>query len=282
ARLSRHARGRASSGDARVWHARCSGCSHGDNGASPPRGEVFAMAVGALKHGSRICVGIVGCGSVSRRYAATLGHFGNVELVSCADEVRDRAKDLAERTGMRYTGTTQDLLDDPSVELVVNLTPAHRHAEVSERVLDAGRALYTEKPLAPDLESARRLHEQAMAKGLLVGCAPDTVQGRAHQTCRRLIAEGAIGTPVLAFGAMLSHGHEAWHPRPEIFYKRGAGPLLDMGPYYASALVDLLGPARRVTGDVIFVEGGRSFWSGTRRGDRVELEVPTAASAVVQ
>jgi predicted dehydrogenase len=233
-------------------------------------------------YGRRVRVGIAGCGSVSSRYVETLQHFQGVKLVACADEVPSRAALLAEHAGIRCANTLGGLLSDSSVDLIVNLTPADRHAEVSRLVLDSGHALYSEKPLASDLTSARQLLATATASGLLVGCAPDTIYGRAHQTCRRLIMEGAIGAPLIAFGAMCSHGHEAWHPRPEIFYKRGAGPLLDMGPYYVTSLVDLLGPARHVTGGVVSLARSRTLWSGALRGERVEVQVPTAACAIIQ
>ncbi len=152
---------------------------------------------------------------------------------------------------------------------------------MSRAALDAGRSVYSEKPLGLDLEQGRGLVEAADKQGLRLGCAPDTFLGAGLQTCRKLIDEGAIGEPVAANAFMLSPGPESWHPGPEMFYQRGAGPVFDIGPYYFTALVMLLGPARRVTASGRITRAQRQIKSAPRAGELMDVEVPTHVASVV-
>lgn len=230
---------------------------------------------------ARTGVGIIGCGNISDVYAAKLSALPFVDLVACADVVPERAKELAEKHGISRSLEPDALIADDDVQVVVNLTIPAVHAPVSRQAVDAGKSVFCEKPLALTLEEGLALGEAAEAKGVRVGCAPDTFLGAGLQTCRKLIDDGAIGEPVAASGFMLSPGPEAWHPGPQIFYQRGAGPLFDMGPYYLTALVHLLGPARRVTGSARITHAQREIGSEPHRGELIEVEVPTHVSSVI-
>lgn len=193
-------------------------------------------------------IGIIGCGNISGIYFKNLGLFAETEVVACADLDLGRAQAAAEEHGIANPLSPDELLAHPDVELVLNLTVPKAHASVARNAIRAGKHVYNEKPLTDNFEEAKLLIQEAKAANLVIGCAPDTFLGAGIQTCRELIEQGAIGTPVAARGSMLSRGPENWHPAPEFFYKRGGGPMLDMGPYYLTAMVALLGPIRRVTG----------------------------------
>ena len=226
-------------------------------------------------------VGIIGCGNISAVYARKLAALPFVDLVACADALPERAKDLAEQNGVPKVLEPDALLADGDVEVVVNLTIPAAHQPISLQAVLAGKSVFSEKPLALDLEQGLALGKAAKTAGVRVGCAPDTFLGAGLQTCRKLIDDGAIGEPVAANGFMLSPGPESWHPAPAIFYQRGAGPLFDMGPYYLSALVHLLGPARRVTGSARITHEKRAIGSEPLRGQMMNVEVPTHISSVI-
>jgi predicted dehydrogenase len=230
---------------------------------------------------SRTGVGIIGCGNISEVYAAKLSALPFVDLVACADVVPERAKQLAEKHGAPKVLSPDALIADDDVEVVVNLTIPAAHQKVSLQVVSAGKSVFSEKPLALDLTEGLALGRAAGEAGVRVGCAPDTFLGAGLQTCRKLIDDGAIGEPVAANGFMLQPGPEAWHPGPSIFYQRGAGPLFDMGPYYLTALVHLLGPARRVTGSARITHAQREIGSKPLRGQMIDVEVPTHVSSVI-
>jgi predicted dehydrogenase len=226
-------------------------------------------------------VGLVGCGVISRAYATKLAALPSVELVACADVVQERAKELAEEHGIPRALTTEALLADPEVDVVVNLTVPQAHVEVGLAALAAGKSVYSEKPLGLTLDEGRALLAAADETGLRLGCAPDTFLGAGLQTCRKLIDDGAIGEPVAANAFMLSPGPERWHPAPQIFYQRGAGPLFDMAPYYLTALIHLLGPARRVTGSARITRDKRPILSEPLAGQVMDVEVPTHVASVI-
>ena len=206
--------------------------------------------------------GIVGCGNICGIYLKNCKAMEVLDLVACADIVMDRAEAAAKEHGIEAR-SVEDLLADPRIELIVNLTVPKAHAEVDLAAIAAGKSAYQEKPLAVTREDGRKVLEAASKAGVLVGGAPDTFMGAGIQTCRKLIDDGAIGRPVAASAFMLCGGHESWHPDPEFYYEPGGGPMLDMGPYYLTALVNLLGPVRRVTGSTQI-----SFPSGRSRARR--------------
>src|SRR3982750_3497783 len=167
-------------------------------------------------------VGIVGCGNISGIYLEAGNKWDILNIVACADIDLARAQAQAAKYGIPKACGVAELLADPSIGIVINLTIPAAHAEVALAALAAGKSVYNEKPLALDREQAKQMLDLAREKGLRVGCAPDTFLGGGLQTCRMLIDEGAIGEPVAATAFMLGHGPEAWHPDPEFFYKRGA------------------------------------------------------------
>lgn len=220
-------------------------------------------------------IGIIGCGNISGIYMHNLRSYEGVEVVACADLDRERAVAKAAEYGIAKGCSTEELLADPEIELVVNLTIPAAHADVSIQALEAGKHVYCEKPLAISLEDGKRILAKAQEKGLRVGSAPDTFLGAGIQTCRRLILEGAIGKPLSATAFMMSRGHEFWHPSPEFYYQAGGGPMFDMGPYYLTALVALIGPIREIAGmtNISFAE--RTILSQPKYGKKIKVEVPT-------
>jgi predicted dehydrogenase len=226
-------------------------------------------------------VAIVGCGVISPAYASTLTQLDFVDLVACTDAIPERAAELASAHGIPKVLTFDEVLADSDISTIVNLTPPLMHAGVSRAALEAGKATFSEKPLGVDLDEGGALVDLAMARGLRLGCAPDTFLGVGFQTCRDVIEQGLIGEPIGASAFMLGNGPESWHPHPDLFYLRGAGPMLDMGPYYLTALVSLLGPARRVTGSARISHPERTIGSKPRRGERIPVEVPTHVATVI-
>ncbi|MDQ4078040.1 MAG: Gfo/Idh/MocA family oxidoreductase [Chloroflexota bacterium] len=225
-------------------------------------------------------VGLIGCGNISGQYLKSCATFPILDVVGCADIVERQAAARAEEFGIRAL-TPEALLADPEIEIVVNLTIPATHAEVSLAAIEAGKHVYSEKPLAVTREAGRRILEAARERGLLIGCAPDTFLGGGLQTCRKLVDDGWIGEPVAATAFMTSRGPESWHPNPDFFYQIGAGPMFDMGPYYLTALVHLLGPVRRVTGSTRRSFPERVITSEGRHGERIPVEVGTHVAGVL-
>jgi len=225
-------------------------------------------------------IGIIGCGNISPLYLKSARVFESLDIVACADREPLRAEARAAEFGLRAL-QVDELLADPSIELVINLTVPQAHAGVALAALAAGKHVYNEKPLATDLASAKRLLELANDKNLRVGCAPSTFLGASVQTCRKALDDGLIGEPVGAHAAFLSHGMEHWHPDPESFYQEGAGPMLDIGPYYLTALVALLGPVRRVTGSARSSFPERLISSQPKAGQRIKVTTPTHIAGVM-
>ncbi|UJF32401.1 Gfo/Idh/MocA family protein [Paenibacillus hexagrammi] len=229
----------------------------------------------------KLKVGIIGCGNISAIYMKNIPTFSQLELSACADLDVNRAKARAEEFGIEKAYSVSELLADPSIQIVINLTIPAAHAEVCLQVLEAGKHVYVEKPLAVTREEGRAILEKAQSKGLLVGSAPDTFLGGGIQTCRKLIEDGWIGTPIAGTAFMMSRGHEFWHPDPEFYYQQGGGPMFDMGPYYLTALVALLGPIRRVTGSAGISYPERTITSEKKRGQKIQVEVPTHVAGVL-
>ncbi|MEX1019166.1 MAG: Gfo/Idh/MocA family oxidoreductase [Litorilinea sp.] len=219
-------------------------------------------------------VGIIGCGAISGIYLQSPKTFPILNIVACADLDPAKAQAKADEHGLRALAV-EELLRDPEIEIVLNLTIPGAHAQVGLAAVGNGKSVYSEKPLALSTAEATPLLEQATRAGLRVGCAPDTFLGGGLQTCRQLIDAGAIGEPVAATAFMMSHGHEHWHPSPEFYYKPGGGPMFDMGPYYLTALVHLLGPVRRVTGATRTTFAQRTISSEPLAGAVIDVEVPT-------
>ncbi|WP_199512840.1 Gfo/Idh/MocA family protein [Nucisporomicrobium flavum] len=232
--------------------------------------------------GGPVGVGIVGAGTISGAYLRNLTAFPDLRVLMVADLDTARAAEQAARFGVARSGTAGELLADPGVEIVVNLTVPAAHVEVGLAALDAGKHVWTEKPLALDRSSARMLLDRAAEQGLRVASAPDTVLGAGLQTARRALDAGRIGPARTALALFQSPGPESWHPSPEFLFRPGAGPLLDMGPYYLTALVHLLGPVERVTATGGRLRGTRTIGSGPRAGTDFAVEVATTVAALIE
>ncbi|WP_438449384.1 Gfo/Idh/MocA family protein [Gorillibacterium sp. sgz5001074] len=230
----------------------------------------------------KLRAGIIGCGNISDIYMKNLQTFPHVELAGCADLDRSRAEAKAEKHGLARAYDVEELLADPSVDIIVNLTIPQAHAEVNRKALLAGKHVYVEKPFAVETEDGLAVLQLAREKGLRVGCAPDTFLGAGIQTCIGLIQEGAIGIPVAATAFMLCGGHESWHPDPAFYYAKGGGPMLDMGPYYLTALVSMLGPIRRISGSAAISHPERTITSQPKHGEKIRVEVPTHLAGTME
>jgi predicted dehydrogenase len=228
-----------------------------------------------------VTVGVLGCGAISDAYLRGNDRFESYEVVACADIDADRAQSKAAEYGLDAFDP-EGLLAEASIDLVVNLTPPSVHAETCRDALAAGKHVYVEKPMAASLADADAIVEAAREEGLLVGSAPDTFLGAGLQTCRSVLDRGDIGDPVGATAIWASGGHESWHPDPDLYYEAGGGPMFDMGPYYVTALVSLLGPATRVSGAVAQTHAQRTITSERRHGETLDVEVPTHESGVVE
>lgn len=225
-------------------------------------------------------VGVIGCGNISGIYFKSKQVFPILDIVACADLIVERAQAAAKEHGLAAM-TVEELLADPAIDIVINLTIPRVHAEVSQSVLASGKSVYSEKPLALNTGDGRAILDLAKAKSVRVGCAPDTFLGAGAQTCRKLIDDGWIGEPIAATAFMTNHGHESWHPDPEFYYQAGGGPMFDMGPYYLTALVSMLGPVSRVTGSARVTFAERTITSQKKYGKKIQVEVPTHVVGVL-
>jgi predicted dehydrogenase len=229
-----------------------------------------------------IRVGIVGCGTISGYYFERLQSFDSIDVRACADLVPERAKEKTAKYDVARACSPEELLADPDIDLVVNLTIPAAHASVAMAAIAAGKSIYTEKPLALDRAEGEAIVAAAAAAGsaspVRVGCAPDTFLGAGLQTCRRLLDEGAIGEPLAATAFVMGPGPEVWHPNPAFLYEAGAGPLFDVGVYYLTALVNLLGPVQRVSGSARISRTERPI---PVRGGTIKVSVPTHVAATL-
>ncbi len=227
-------------------------------------------------------IGVVGCGNISNQYFKVSNKLAAIEIVACADLDLARAQAKAQEHGIAKACSVDELIRDDEVDLVLNLTIPAAHAEIALRAIEAGKHTYAEKPFALTVEEGRSILAAAKAKGVRVGCAPDTFLGTSHQACRRLIESGRIGTPVAATALMLCPGHESWHPAPEFYYQPGGGPMLDMGPYYLTALINLLGPIDRVSGEATIAINPRTITSEPMKGTTIDVQTPDHVAGTVR
>ncbi|KNC17873.1 oxidoreductase [Arthrobacter sp. RIT-PI-e] len=231
--------------------------------------------------GEPLNIGIIGCGAIVAQYLKTLPPLPSVNLVAVADLDLARAQAVAaSQDGVRAL-TVDELLADPEVDTVLNLTIPAAHAEVALRAIAAGKHVYGEKPLAATTKEAREVLDAAKEAGVRIGCAPDTVLGTGIQTARHVIDAGMIGRPISASATMVTPGHERWHPNPDFYYVPGGGPLLDMGPYYVTALVTLLGPITSVIGAASHTRPERIIGSGARAGQSIPVTIDSHVTGVL-
>ena len=227
-------------------------------------------------------IGVVGAGQISGAYLSTLRRLSNVEVVAVCDLDEARARTAAAAAPGARPLAIAELLAADDVDLVLNLTIPAAHAEVARAAIAAGKHVYGEKPLAVTTGQAREVLAAAGRAGVRVGCAPDTVLGTGVQTACACLDAGEIGTPIAATAFMVTPGHERWHPAPEFYYLPGGGPLFDMGPYYLTALVTLLGPVRRVVGMAATPRATRTIGSGPRAGAEIDVAVATHVTGVLE
>jgi predicted dehydrogenase len=228
----------------------------------------------------KIKVGIIGCGNISQVYFQASKTLRVLDLVACADLDMSRAEAKAAEHGVQALSVA-DILAHPEIKIIINLTIPKAHGEVGLAALNVGKCVYNEKPLALSRADGARMQAISQQKGLLIGGAPDTFMGGGIQTCRKLIDDGVIGEPVAATAFMMGHGHESWHPDPDFYYQPGGGPMFDMGPYYLTALVYLMGPVRRVTGSTRITFPARTITSQPKHGQTITVRVPTHIAGVM-
>ena len=227
-------------------------------------------------------VGVIGAGVISTQYLENLTTFPDLRVLFIADIDLDRAKAQAAKFGVAGSGTVEQLLAQPDIEIVVNLTIPAAHVDVARQVIAAGKNVWTEKPFALDRQSGRALLAEAQRLGLRVATAPDTFLGAGLQTGQRLIADGEIGVPLTAIAMFQVAGPESWHPNADFYYAKGGGPLFDMGPYYLTALVQNLGPVSRVSAVGSRSTATRTIGAGPRAGEAFPVEVETHLGALLE
>ena len=220
----------------------------------------------------KVGIGVIGCGVISNAYLKAAQRFPVLDIKAVADMRSEAAEKRGAEFGVPGMRVDQMLKRD-DIEIVVNLTVPLAHTDVSLAVLNAGKHVHSEKPLGVNVVEARKVMDLAAQKNLRVGCAPDTFLGGGHQTARKLIDDGAIGTPVAGSAFFMCPGHERWHPAPGFYYLRGGGPMLDMGPYYITDLVQLLGPVASVMGSTARPKSERLVTSEPMNGTLIPVEV---------
>jgi predicted dehydrogenase len=219
-------------------------------------------------------IGLIGCGAISGKYLQTSQNFPILQIASCADINPQAAADKAKEFNIPKVQSVEELLNDDSIDVVLNLTVPKAHAPVSLQALQHGKHVYLEKPLAVTRDDGKAIMAEARKRKLSVGCAPDTFLGSGLQTARKAIDDGLIGRPVAFTAFMMCPGHEHWHPSPEFYYEVGGGPMLDMGPYYVTALMNLLGPVKRLSGLANIAIGRRTITSKPKFGKEMIVETP--------
>lgn len=229
---------------------------------------------------TKLGIGIIGCGNISTAYLKLAPLFKGLEVRAVADINMEAAKARAAEFNVTAQ-SVDDLLANPALDIVINLTIPDAHYPITKRILEAGKHAYSEKPLVLTLEQGTTLRDLAKAKGLSVGCAPDTFLGGAHQQARAILDEGTIGEITTGNAAIQAHGPESWHPSPEFFYQPGAGPIMDMGPYYIATLINLLGPVKRVGALTSSAEPERTIGSGPRQGQKIRVNTPSNIQALL-
>ncbi len=232
----------------------------------------------------RTKIAMIGVGCISGIYLENItGLFTEVELVGVCDLIRERAETAQQKYGIaKVYDTMWDAFADPEVEIILNLTRPSEHFAVSKGALEAGKHVYSEKPLGASLAEGLALKALADEKGLMMGGAPDTFLGAGIQTCRKLIDDGYIGTPVGSAAFMICRGHESWHPDPDFYYQYGGGPMMDMGPYYVTAMTNLLGGIRRVMSASRTTFKQRMITSQPLAGTVIDVKAPTYVAATVE
>ena len=226
-------------------------------------------------------IGIIGCGNISATYFDFAPLFRGIKVVACADLDLAAAQARATQYGVEAQSVAA-LLDNPSVDLIINLTIPGAHFAVAKAALEAGKHVYSEKPFVLSTQEGKELRDLAQSKGLSVGSAPDTYLGGAHQQARAVLDAGDLGTIIAGTAHVMSHGMEHWHPNPDFFFQPGGGPMLDLGPYYLANLINLIGPVKRVAALTSSATPKRTITSEPRAGETIEVNTPTNIHALLE
>jgi len=229
----------------------------------------------------KINVGIIGCGNISEAYLTGAKNFPIMQITACADINMEAAKIKAGAHNIEAM-SVENLLEKEDIEIILNITTPQAHTEINIKALHAGKHVHCEKPFAIIRDDGKKVLDLAEEKNLLVGCAPDTFLGGGLQTCRKIIDDGEIGKPVAGTAFMMSHGVESWHPNPGFYYLKGGGPMLDMGPYYITALINLLGPVKKVCAISAMPFNERIATSKEQAGKILPVEVPTHVAGTLE
>jgi predicted dehydrogenase len=229
----------------------------------------------------KLGVGVIGCGNISKAYFSLAPLFRGIEMRACADINQEAAKARAKEFGLRME-TVDGLLKSDDIDIVVNLTIPAAHYDVSKQILDAGKHVYSEKPFVLSIKDGLDLKKRAEKKNLRIGSAPDTFFGGSHQLARALVDSGKLGRITSGTCHVMSHGMEHWHPNPDFFFVEGGGPILDLGPYYISNLVQLIGPVKRVAALTSIPAAERTITSKPRAGEKIPVTTPTTIHALME
>jgi predicted dehydrogenase len=227
-------------------------------------------------------VGVIGCGKIAGQYLGMARNFPGVVIDAVADMNPESAAKRAAEFGIGRVLSVDQMFDDRTIEIILNLTIPAAHLPLAIRAIESGKHTYLEKPLGVDRRQGHELVKLASSKQLRVGCAPDTFMGAGIQTARKLIDDGAIGRPLTFTAFMMGRGHEHWHPSPEFYYQPGGGPMFDMGPYYLTALMQLLGPIKRVTGFATITQPTRTIYSEPKKGQSMSVTTPDHFSGAIE
>lgn len=226
-------------------------------------------------------VGVVGCGNISATYLKHAPLFRGFEIVACADLNHELAATRAEEFRIAAMAP-KDLLASPNIDIILNLTVPAAHFAVSMAAVQAGKHVYSEKPLSLSLRDGLALKAAAARKKVCFACAPDTILGGSHQLARKAVDDGVIGKVTSGTAVIMGHGMEHWHPNPDFFFKPGGGPVLDMGPYYIGNLINLIGPVKRVAAFATMARRQRVISSTPRAGQKIKVETPTNIQALLE
>ena len=229
-------------------------------------------------------IGVIGCGNISGIYFENLSgeRWPEVRIVACSDLDADKAKEKVDKYDGVKVMTAEELIANDDVVIVLNLTTPHGHFPLCKQAIEAGKHVYVEKPLSLKFEEGKELVAAAKAANVRIGGAPDTFLGAGIQTAVSAVKDGRVGSRVSAMAFMLCTGHESWHPDPEFYYKAGGGPMLDMGPYYVSALVSILGPVTHVSGVTKTTFAERTITSEAKNGTKITVDVPTHVTGILE
>lgn len=230
--------------------------------------------------GKPLGIGIIGIGNISGQYLSNIPRLKSLKLIAVADLIKERADKVAREHNV-LSLSVEELLANKEIDAVLNLTLPQTHASINTLALNHGKNVYVEKPFALSTAEAQPVVRLANEKGLRLGCAPDTFLGTGIQTSKDVLLKGKIGTPFAASAFWSAPGHERWHPSPQFYYLEGAGPLFDMGPYYLTALVFLLGPIVNVIGNATRSDRKRKIHTGPLAETPISVEVDTHISAIL-